>query len=118
MTLEIKEFNGEGYYPLISYGGWRVAIANFCERLREENLCKRERHIETDEVFILLQGVAALHVGTDMQKVPMEIGKVYNVKCGEWHAISMMPDAKVAIIENDNTSPHNTEYFYFKGDKK
>ena len=26
--MEIKEFNGSGYQPLIAYNGWRVAIVN------------------------------------------------------------------------------------------
>lgn len=118
MELEIKEFNGEGYMPLIAYNGWRVAVVNFCAELLEENLCKIERHLKTDEVFILLEGEAALHIGTEMQKIPMETGKIYNVKCGKWHAISMKPDSRVAIIENDNTNSENSERFYFKNKTK
>lgn len=113
MGIEIKEFNGEGYAPLISYNGWRVAVANFCERLREEDICKVERHTKTDEIFILLQGEACLHIGMELKRIPMETGKIYNVKCGEWHAISMIPNTKVAIIENDDTGPENTDYHYF-----
>ena len=113
MEIKIKEFDGEGYSPLISYNGWRVAIANFCERLRAENICKVERHTKTDEVFILLQGQAVLHIGMDLKQVHMESGKLYNVKRGEWHAISMIPNTKVAIIENDDTDASNTEYHYF-----
>ncbi|MBQ9131922.1 MAG: cupin domain-containing protein [Clostridia bacterium] len=117
MGIEVKKFSGEGYFPLISYNGWRVAIANFCERLREENLCKVERHTKTDEVFILLQGEAVLHIGMELNRIPMESGKLYNVTCGQWHAISMTPDTKVAIVENDDTGKDNTEYYYFKSKK-
>lgn len=60
MGIEIKDFNGEGYSPVISYHNWRVAIVNYCERLREDCVCKVERHTKTDEVFILLQGKAKL----------------------------------------------------------
>jgi mannose-6-phosphate isomerase-like protein (cupin superfamily) len=111
--IEVKEFNGEGYAPLISYNGWRVAIANFCERLCENNICMVERHLKTDEVFILLQGEACLHLGMELKRIPMETGKIYNVKLGEWHTISMIPNTKVAIIENHDTGPENTEYHYF-----
>ena len=104
----------DGYCPLVSYNGWRVAVANSCERLLEENICKLERHLKTDEVFILLQGTAVLHIGMEMQRVPMEIGKIYNVHCGEWHAISMLPNTKVAIIENDDTCAENTDYHYLR----
>lgn len=114
MKIETLEYSGEGYMPLIEYEGWRVAIANFCDRLLEKNLCKMERHLETDEVFILLKGEATLHVGKDMGKHIMEKGKVYNIKCGEWHCISMKQDTKVAIIENSGTGEKNTEYYYFR----
>lgn len=114
MAVEIKEFSGGGYMPLFSSDGWRVAVANSCERLLEKNLCRLERHLKTDEVFILLYGKAVLYIGKDLVKYPMEIGKIYNVKCGEWHCISMKPNSKVAIIENDDTAENNTEYYFFK----
>ena len=112
--MEIKEFNGEGYMPLISNGGWRVAVVNFCDRLREEKLCRMERHTKTDEVFILLSGEAKLHIGAEWKTFPMETGKVYNVKCMTWHCISMSEGAKVTIVENDDTTEENTEYLYFE----
>ena len=114
MAIEITEFNAGGYSPLISYNGWRVAIANFCERLREENISKLERHTKTDEIFILLQGEAVLHIGMELNRIYMELGKLYNVKCGEWHAISMISNTKVVIVENDDTGEDNTEYYYLK----
>ena len=112
--MKIKEFNGGDYYPLFSYNGWRVAVANSCDRLKEENLCRLERHLKTDEIFVLLQGEATLHIGKEMRPYPMEIGKFYNVNCGEWHCISMKAETKVAIIENDDTNDENTERYYFR----
>ncbi len=112
--MEIKEYNGEDYCPMFSYGGWRVAVANFCERLKEENLCRLERHLNTEEVFVLLQGEATLYIGKIMKAYPMEIGKLYNVHCGEWHCISMKMGARVVIVENDDTNDKNTERFYFR----
>ena len=111
--MEIKEFNGEGYQSLISYNGWRVAIVNACERLKEENLCRMERHLKTNEVFILLQGEANLYIGENRRCFPLVAGKIYNVQCGEWHCISMKDNAKVAVIENDDTNDENTERVYF-----
>ncbi|MBE6612487.1 MAG: hypothetical protein E7632_08340 [Ruminococcaceae bacterium] len=111
--MEICEFGGEGYMPLTAYGGWRVAIINACERLQEENLRRMERHLGTDEVFILLEGEAALYTGAQKKRFPMELGKLYCVKCGEWHCISMKPGAKAAVVENDDVGKANTEYLYF-----
>lgn len=111
--MEIFKFNGEGYRSLIEYNGWRVAIINSSEKLLEENICKIERHLETDEVFILLMGEAILYIGKDMKKTIMEQGKFYNVKCNEWHCISMKKNSKVAVVENSNTGEKNSEYYYF-----
>ena len=31
--MDIVEYNGEGYMPLVSYDGWRVAIAAYSDNL-------------------------------------------------------------------------------------
>lgn len=111
--MEICEFIGDGYMPLTAYGGWRVAMINACERLEEKNLTRTERHLTTDEVFILLRGEATLYIGAERKRFPMEIGKLYCLKCGEWHCISMQVGAKVAVVENDDVGEANTEYVYF-----
>ena len=56
--LEIKEYNGEGYDRTHTYGAWRVAFLNHAERF--ENTTYLERHLLTDEVFLLLNGEATL----------------------------------------------------------
>lgn len=115
MGLEIYEFNGEGYKPMLDYNGWRVALVNSAERLLDRNICKMERHLETDEVFALISGQATLYIGQEKKKYIMELGKIYNVKCGEWHCISMTENSKVIVIENSNTGEKNSEYHYEEG---
>ena len=73
-----------------------------------------ERHLLTDEVFVLLSGEARLVIGCDLSKTEMRIGNIYNVKKGVYHALLMEKDAKVLIVENHNTSRDNTEYYYFR----
>lgn len=111
--LEIKHYQGEGYAPQIDYNGWRVAIANYAPHLEIDQLHYLERHLETDEVFILLEGTAGLLLGHDRRKVVMKKGKLYNVKCGVWHRLFMEKGAKVVIVENTDTGKHNTEFFQF-----
>ena len=108
--LEISEYSGDGYKPIISSDGWRVAVVNACDRFLEENLVRMERHLETDEVFVLIKGSAALFVGEDRKRYDMEIGKFYNVKKYAWHSFAMTEDSIALIVENDNTGPENTEY--------
>lgn len=112
--IEIKELNTEGYLPVISYGGWRLAQLRFCEDLLIENIRTMQKHEETDEVFVLLKGEGMLFTGgrfdrvDDVSCVRLEPLKLYNVKKGVWHNHVISEDATVLIIENDNTSDDNS----------
>jgi mannose-6-phosphate isomerase-like protein (cupin superfamily) len=107
--VEIHEYTGEGYKPLVDYAGWRVAVLRYHESFTE--LKGLERHLETDEVFVLLEGEATLITEeTDgIREWKMERGKIYNVLKGVWHHIIVTPDANVLIVENRDTSAENTE---------
>lgn len=114
--IEIHEYTGAGYRPLVDYGAWRVAILNYLDEIHPANNNQMERHNETDEVFVLLRGRAILFAGEGEHKVEvihpqiMEAGKVYNVKRSVWHTIIMSPDASVLITENRDTSQANSDY--------
>lgn len=114
--LEIHEFNGEGYKPLIDYGTWRVAILRYIDELIPDQIERVERHNETDEVFVLLFGQAILFIGegeSEIEKlhpVVMEPGKMYNVKRSAWHVAVLSHDASILLVENRDTSIKNTDY--------
>ena len=113
--IDILEFNGDNYQKLMSFESWRVAMINYGNRVEKENLYRMERHMLTDEAFILLDGEATLIIGDNEDKYPMEKNKVYNINRAEWHAIYVSTDAKVLIVENENTGIENTEYRPLKG---
>ena len=106
--LEIKDYNGEGYDRTHIYDSWCVAFLNYAERF--DKITYLERHLLTDEVFVLLQGSAELWIGETCERVKLEPFKIYNVKAGVWHAIRVSRDAKVLIVENSNTAKENSEY--------
>lgn len=110
MDIEILDFEGEGYSPVLAFGTWRVAVLNYRDTLKKENLTYLERHLLTDEAFILMEGEATLIIGEEKREYAMDKYKVYNVKQNAWHAITLSTDAKVLIVENDDTSSANTEY--------
>ena len=112
--IEVLEYNGAGYNRIVTFGSWRVALANFGDPFDRDRYNYLERHLETDEVFVLLFGSAVLVSGKDFTETSMEQGKIYNVKRGAWHALLMNEDAKVLIVENDDTARENSEYFYFR----
>ncbi len=110
MELEIFDYTGAGYDPTMHFDTWRVAFLNYCDDFEREKFCRMERHMLTDEVFVLLNGSATLVIGENKQEYDMETGKIYNVKKGVWHQIFVSRDAKVLIVENHNTAAENSEY--------
>ena len=114
--LEIHDYEGQGYQPLVDFAGWRVAILRYLDGLHPDRINSMERHTETDEVFVLTKGKATLLMGGNGPQVDgvypqvMEIGKIYNVKCLAWHTILLSRDASVVIMENRETGPHNSQY--------
>ena len=115
--LAIREYHGEGYQPLIDFGSWRVAILRWEPGSRAEEIEFMERHTQTDEVFVLLEGSAMLLIGgnqgkvDDIQAEVMAIGKLYNVKQNTWHSALLSQDASILIVENRDTGEDNSEFF-------
>lgn len=112
--LEIGEYAGEGYSPVIDYDKWRVAVLNYCAELLPENITHMQRHDETDEVFVLLKGHCILFIGEGKEEVTeiyaenLEPFKIYNVKRSVWHTHTLSEDAMVLIVENRDTTNDNS----------
>jgi hypothetical protein len=112
--LEVSTYLGEGYLPLVDYGAWRVAVLRYIDELLPERITKMQRHDETDEVFILLEGRCILFLGEGTDEVTrihaedMQPLKVYNVKRSCWHTHTLDKDATVLIVENRDTTLENS----------
>ena len=104
---------GGGYEVLARFQNWRVAVITYAARFERQNLYRLERHMETDEVFVLMDGEAVLFIGPERIPVDMELYAAYNVKCKIWHSICLSSNAKVLICENNNTGAENTEYMEY-----
>lgn len=107
--IEVTEMNRSGYTPLVAYEAWRVAVLNYCDDVRPENIHTMQKHNFTDEVFVLLSGHCTLYTGGcgdtpgAVTVHPMVPGKVYNIKKGCWHNHVLNESGSVLIIENDDT---------------
>ena len=112
--LGIRQFAEEGYQPLIDYGEWRVAFLRYIDELLPENISKMQRHDETDEVFVLLEGRCILFIGegneqiTQIHAQDMEPLRLYNVKRSCWHTHTLSEGTTVLIVENRDTADHNS----------
>lgn len=115
--VEILEHTGEDYHPLIDCNGWRVALLNDAPKFRRETMPYLERHNDTDEVFVLLEGASTLYIGDgdaalgSIETLAMEKKKLYNVKRGVWHNLTAAPGTTLLIVENTDTTEANSDYF-------
>ena len=112
--LEIRSYDGTGYRPLIDYDQWRVAMLRYCDELLPERIFAMQRHDETDEVFVLLEGRCILFLAEGKNSIKaitaidMVPNKLYNVKRGVWHSHTLNREASVLIVENRDTTVHNS----------
>jgi mannose-6-phosphate isomerase-like protein (cupin superfamily) len=110
--LEVYDWAGEGFAPLVFADGWQAARLNWEPLFERQNLDEIERHNKTDEVFVLLQGRAVLFTRPDdgaLQAVEMKAGTIYNVPAGVWHNLVATRDVRFLIVENRDTHLHDTE---------
>ena len=108
--IDIYDYTGDNYMTVMSYDKWRVAYLNHGDRFEKKNFHVMERHMETDEVFVLLEGEATLVVGEELSKIEMQPYKVYNIPKGVWHHIFTKEGTKVLIVENEDTCDENSEF--------
>lgn len=105
--VEIEEctYNGEDFSVLKEYEGWKIGFLRYGQRFSA--FTEMERHLLTEEAFVLLNGSAILY--TENESRAMEYCKLYNIPRGVWHHIVVSEDALVLVVENSNTTKDNTE---------
>ena len=57
-------------------------------------------------------------IGDEKKIFRMEKNKIYNIKKGVWHGSAMSRDAKLLVVENQNTSRDNTDIIFFEEEFK
>lgn len=108
--MEKYTYNGEDFKAVFTSDSWKIGLLKYSERFSK--LCVLERHLKTDECFVLLNGNATLFIKGDndsIQETVMEKNAVYNIPKKEWHHIVVSKDASVLVVENSDTSKENTE---------
>ena len=98
-------FDGEDFKVMMQFENWKIGFLRYSERFSKFG--QIERHTETDEAFVLLDGSAVLC--TETEKIQMRKCTLYNIPKGEWHHITVSENATVMVVENSSTSKDNTE---------
>jgi len=115
MEILKYSFDGEGLTRVFENEKWMVGIKNWKPMNDISNIDNLERHNETDELFILLNGRCTLLYanetadGLDIQAVEMEPLKVYNIPRTLWHNTVTQKDTKLALIEDSSTGSANSD---------
>ena len=114
MKLKVAMDASEGFHVLHTYGSWSVAVFN--RTSSAESVVKMQRHLATDECFLLSTGGGTLITADEQQDgnlvfslMKLEKGKLYTVPKGTWHAHSLQPCTTLFIVEDSFTSLLNTE---------
>ena len=114
--IETYRHEGKGYNPFLIKEGWQVAQLNYTPEQDPLAIDKMDRHLLTDEVFVLLQGTAVL-IGAQLSDgqfqfdcVRMKAGVTYNIPTGMWHNIAMNPGSEVILFERDGTHLGDFEF--------
>lgn len=117
--LEIIDFPAEDYMPLKDYDGWRVAVLKHCENTNMENIRWMQKHLETDESFVLLNGNCTLILSGEgdapddsYKLIEMEPHRLYNIKRGFWHNHVLDEKGEVLIVENRDTTDDNSPTYH------
>lgn len=114
MDIEVREYREPGYAPVIDFESWRVAVLNDIDELEVPNLKTMQKHLQSDEVFVLLKGSVTLFTAGNgeeigkITKMTLEPEKCYNVKKGVWHTHTLEKGSSVLIVENRNTCDDNS----------
>jgi hypothetical protein len=115
--FSVTEFNGEGLTRAVESGEWFVGIKNYKPANDVDTLEVLEKHLKTDEVFVLLSGICTLLIDKseagdckDVICVPMDQNKVYCINKNVYHTTIVSKDVKMILIENKDTSAENSEF--------
>ena len=123
--LETIDIQGSGFNVLKDYNSWRIATLGYDKNSNsKEGIKGLGRHLETIEVFILIEGNAyMITAGYDSEPSKatiekLEQGKLFVVQEKQWHGAVLEPGSRLLIIENRNTSSINSENYVMSSEYK
>ena len=104
--LSQTSYDGAGIGGIVEGREYTILLLNYLPRLSPDKITDMQRHLETDESFILLQGKAVLfaaagdEVPGELEHYVMKPGVIYTVPKNIWHTQAMTEDAKILLVEN------------------
>lgn len=112
--LRVTRHDDAGIGGTVEGREYTILLLNYLPRLSAHTITDMQRHLETDESFILLQGKAVLFAAAgeekpgELQSYILEPGVIYTVPKNIWHTQAMTEDAKILLVENSGTVAENS----------
>lgn len=72
--------------------------------VKKDTVIGRHYHMRKEEKFILSEGVGVLKLGVPAQVIPMEIGRLYSVKPGQYHEFHL---TRGSVLVGLNSHPYD-----------
>ncbi|MFZ4616413.1 MAG: hypothetical protein ACOYM2_09500 [Rectinemataceae bacterium] len=107
--------DGEGFAVVYRSGEYVVGIKNWRKANDLAHFTEVERHLQTDESFILLSGSCVILSAVEevgrlrFSGERMVEGRVYTIPRSLWHTTITQPGVKLALVEAAGTSSSNSE---------
>lgn len=114
--ISVMDRPEEGFRALIDSDGWRIGYMRHSPQWTFEQINEFQRHEESDEVFVLLQGSCCLLLGDGdaqlgtISAVEMEPLKVYSIRRDIWHSHLVDEGTDVLVVENSSVALENSPY--------
>ena len=118
------EHKKEGLFRAVITDSWMIQFLNYMPRLSPDMIVTMQKHVLSDESFILLNGKAILYIAegenfpNQIEGIVLYPEKLYNVPKGMWHSLILSEDAKLLIVENADTTPENSPKVELSGEQK
>ena len=112
--LTVTSYDGPGIGGTVEGREYTILLLNYLPRLAPDKITDMQRHLETDESFILLQGRAVLFAAAgedrpgELEHYVLQPGTIYTVPRNIWHTQAMTEDAKILLVENSGTVAENS----------
>ena len=120
-SFSIKEY---GYHPFLIKEGWQMAQLNYTDEQHIDPITRFDVHLETDEVFVPINGNAVLIVASIIDDDPifevelMQLNTIFNIPQDVWHNIAMEQGSQVLIAEKSNTHIFDFDHFSLSKNKQ
>lgn len=92
---------------------WRAVVVQSENYPHLQSPCRIERHLDTDELFVVLGGLLAVGVAESgegsVRWMRLTAGETVCVPRGVWHSSYAQAPSTYLLVEDSDTGPQNTE---------